>query len=380
MKLMHQSVGARRWLPILAAALVCGLSAEPAHSHSSKSHATKSHKSHVSKRRNHHYTHNHWHHIHKPRHCHKPPPPPPPAPGNPQDGRCGYAIGTGTQSINGKSFQAWVDVKNAGGPIGTSFEVLLDVGNSRVLDTSKASFTLTNDGYLVESPNLKNQKIKVGSSYRFGFTGQSPYQGHSAQVLSVNGVKCDTAGPTVELGVLPGFVTEASTLTLTATASDNIGVRKVVFQRDGQAIGEDRTAPYSLDVALTEASNGRHTFAAVAYDRSGNQVSDSDSTLIAIDNRFLGTAVAAPVDYEDALSYFDQITPGNAGKWGSVEAQRDVMNWDDLDEAYYFTPWYGANNNPHGWKACLPPSSSKSSRSGWQPLQTGIQTCHSSTS
>jgi site-specific recombinase XerD len=30
------------------------------------------------------------------------------------------------------------------------------------------------------------------------------------------------------------------------------------------------------------------------------------------------------------------VTPENAGKWNSVEAQRDVMTWDQLDAAYAF--------------------------------------------
>src|SRR5690606_36277607 len=121
MKLMIQAVGARRWLAFLATAAVCGLGAEPAHSHSSKPHVSHSHskKTHVSKRRNHHHVHNHWHHAHKPRHCHKPSPPPPSLPGNPGDGQCGYAIGTGLEKIAGKTFHAWVDVKNVGGPVGT---------------------------------------------------------------------------------------------------------------------------------------------------------------------------------------------------------------------------------------------------------------------
>lgn len=33
-------------------------------------------------------------------------------------------------------------------------------------------------------------------------------------------------------------------------------------------------------------------------------------------------------------AYWNQVTPENAGKWGSVEATRDVMNWAELDAAY----------------------------------------------
>lgn len=33
-------------------------------------------------------------------------------------------------------------------------------------------------------------------------------------------------------------------------------------------------------------------------------------------------------------NYFNQVTPENAGKWGSVEGTRDQMNWSGLDSAY----------------------------------------------
>ena len=32
--------------------------------------------------------------------------------------------------------------------------------------------------------------------------------------------------------------------------------------------------------------------------------------------------------------YWNQVTPENAGKWGSVERTRDVMDWSELDAAY----------------------------------------------
>jgi endo-1,4-beta-xylanase len=42
-------------------------------------------------------------------------------------------------------------------------------------------------------------------------------------------------------------------------------------------------------------------------------------------------------DYIQAPSfagYWNQLTPGNAGKWGSVESSRDVMNWTVLDSTF----------------------------------------------
>jgi endo-1,4-beta-xylanase len=49
--------------------------------------------------------------------------------------------------------------------------------------------------------------------------------------------------------------------------------------------------------------------------------------------KFLGSAYSPPQVTSFTL-YWNQVTPENGGKWGSVEATRDVMNWTDLDAAY----------------------------------------------
>jgi len=56
--------------------------------------------------------------------------------------------------------------------------------------------------------------------------------------------------------------------------------------------------------------------------------------------KFLGSA------YDDIQApgftgYWNQLTPGNAGKWGSVEWTRDQMNWAALDVAYNEAKRYG---------------------------------------
>lgn len=50
-------------------------------------------------------------------------------------------------------------------------------------------------------------------------------------------------------------------------------------------------------------------------------------------DKFLGCAYG-PSDAVRFTEYWNQITPGNAGKWGSVEGTRDVMNWTSMDEIY----------------------------------------------
>ncbi|MBN2102727.1 endo-1,4-beta-xylanase [bacterium] len=56
-------------------------------------------------------------------------------------------------------------------------------------------------------------------------------------------------------------------------------------------------------------------------------------------NKFLGCCVGGeiPDTFED---YWNQVTPENASKWGSVEWSRDVCNWNNLDEIYEFAEDY----------------------------------------
>jgi endo-1,4-beta-xylanase len=94
--------------------------------------------------------------------------------------------------------------------------------------------------------------------------------------------------------------------------------------------------------------------------------SKPDNVLITVDQiKFFGTAPGGAATYEHLLTYFDQITPENAGKWGSVEATRDTMNWTALDTAYqtavannlkfkFHTLLWGQQQP--GWIAALPPA------------------------
>lgn len=78
--------------------------------------------------------------------------------------------------------------------------------------------------------------------------------------------------------------------------------------------------------------------------------------------KFLGNIIGnhVPSSYN---VYWNQITPGNSGKWGSVEGTRDVMNWAALDLAYNHALSSGFPFKEHtlvwgaqepGWVASLP--------------------------
>lgn len=63
-------------------------------------------------------------------------------------------------------------------------------------------------------------------------------------------------------------------------------------------------------------------------------------------SKFLGCAW----DYVQApyfAGYWNQLTPGNAGKWGSVENVRGTMDWTVLDSAYSVARKYGMKFKEH---------------------------------
>jgi hypothetical protein len=80
----------------------------------------------------------------------------------------------------------------------------------------------------------------------------------------------DTQAPTISItsptgGAVSGIVT------ITVTASDNIGVAGVQFMVDGSSIPpEDTTPPYSISWNSRDVANGTHSITATARDTSGN--------------------------------------------------------------------------------------------------------------
>lgn len=62
--------------------------------------------------------------------------------------------------------------------------------------------------------------------------------------------------------------------------------------------------------------------------------------LAAGQQKFLGS-VHSPTQIRDFATYFNKVTPENAGKWGEVEARRDQMDWTGLDAAYKFAKDHG---------------------------------------
>ena len=100
----------------------------------------------------------------------------------------------------------------------------------------------------------------------------------------------DTTPPTVTITAPTGSTPLSGNVTVTASASDNVGVAGVQFLLDGASLGaEVTTPPYQVSWATTTASNGAHTLSARARDAAGNTAT-APNVGVTVSN----TASAAP--------------------------------------------------------------------------------------
>ncbi|MBZ5531483.1 MAG: hypothetical protein LAO20_08625 [Acidobacteriia bacterium] len=107
----------------------------------------------------------------------------------------------------------------------------------------------------------------------------------------------DTTPPTVSVTAPSNAATVSGSVTVSATASDNVGVVGVQFQLDGVALGaEDLTSPYSVAWDTTKTANGTHTVSAVARDAAGNKTTSSVTITVANTTTPPGSAAGVGVD------------------------------------------------------------------------------------
>src|SRR5437867_209854 len=92
----------------------------------------------------------------------------------------------------------------------------------------------------------------------------------ASAIVTGSGTGLDTTAPVVT--ITPGSRAIVSgTTTVTASASDNVGVAGVQFLLDGAAYGSEKTtAPFSISWTTGGVSNGAHTLSARARDAAGN--------------------------------------------------------------------------------------------------------------
>lgn len=94
----------------------------------------------------------------------------------------------------------------------------------------------------------------------------------------------DTTPPTATMTAPQNGSTVSGTVSVSADASDNVGVTSVQFELDNAPLGPALTAPpYAIYWGTTSVANGTHTLAAVARDAAGN-IGTSQAVSVTVSN------------------------------------------------------------------------------------------------
>lgn len=128
------------------------------------------------------------------------------------------------------------------------------------------------------------------------FAVATDLSGHTttSEVISVT---VDNSLPAVSLTApLNNAVVSGSAVTVSASASDNVGVSRVDFYRDGNVLlGTANTSPYGISWDTTSTTGGAHTLFAVATDLVGN-TKTSTVVNVSVDNTAPQVSMSAPAN------------------------------------------------------------------------------------
>jgi hypothetical protein len=164
----------------------------------------------------------------------------------------------------------------------------------------------------------------------------------SAASFSVSNTTADTTPPTVSASVSG----TSGTITLNATASDNVGVTSVEFFIDGVSRGSDTSAPYSLGFNSTTLTNGTHSLTARARDAAGNSTTSS----------------AASFSVSNATTGTERIVNGGFESGSSSWTATSGVITNDSSFAAYAGSWkawmngYGATHTDSAYQSVTIPS------------------------
>jgi spore germination cell wall hydrolase CwlJ-like protein len=251
-----------------------------------------------------------------------------------------YSVSWNTTTAANGSHALTAVARDAAGNTTTSIAVTVTVANDTTAPTvsisapaggATVSSTVTVSGNASDNVGVVGVQFKLDGANLGAEDTTSPYSVSWNTTTTANGshtltavardaagntttstgvavtVANDTTAPTVSISAPAGGATVSGTVTVSGSASDNIGVVGVQFKLDGTNLGtEDTTSPYSVSWNTTTAANGSHSLTAVARDAAGNTTT-SAAVAVTVSN-------AAP-------SEIAALYPGDVG----IESHPDVI-------------------------------------------------------
>ncbi|MGG7055123.1 Ig-like domain-containing protein [Nitrosomonas sp. ANs5] len=175
----------------------------------------------------------------------------------------------------------------------------------------------------------------------------------------------DTQAPTVSITSPTSGTTytTAQTVTISASASDNVGVSKVEFYLNGALHSTDTSPPYNASWPITSTNNGSHTWSARAYDAAGNNaasttvsltvnITSSDSTDTTPPTVTI-TSPASGTTYTTAQTVTISASASDDVGVSKVEFYQNGVLRSTHSSAPYSVGWSisSAQNGTHSWTA-----------------------------
>lgn len=140
--------------------------------------------------------------------------------------------------------------------------------------TSPSTLTFTNSG------------LNSNTTYTFAVRAYDAAGNisDSSNSIKITTKTADTTPPTISISTPANGTTLSNTATITASATDNVGVTGVQFKLDGASLGATLTSsPYNYTWDTTKVASGSHTLTAIASDAAGNTTT-STAVTVTIDN------------------------------------------------------------------------------------------------
>jgi len=260
--------------------------------------------------------------------------------GNGTYGRFNYSPALGVFVVaNSIDTNAYTLRLTASGGTGGSGPVISGVSVGSIT-TSAATVTWTTDvaatsqveyGITTAYGTLTTLDVNLLTSHVTPLTGLSTntlyhYRVHSKNSSGVETISgdfmfqtnsvTDTIPPTISITAPANGATVSGTVTVSANASDNVGVTSVQFFLDGANLGLQLvSAPYSVSWDSTSTTNGAHVLTAQARDAAGN----------------VGNAVAVNVTVSNTTSTALQDFQTRCAQTGVIVCQ-------GFDDPTVFTP------------------------------------------
>jgi beta-mannanase len=184
--------------------------------------------------------------------------------------------------------------------------------------------TATGDGAVDDIPLATNGRfIRMYGTVRGTAWGYSLWEFQVYGSGSSTGI-ADTTAPNVSLTGPTNGQTVSGTITLAASAKDDVAVSKVEFYISGKIAGPGVTAsPYNYSWDTTTVANGSYQLWAKAYDTAGN-VGTSATVAVTVSNTAPAPTSSGKVYWgawidSDTYGIYNQDAPWSASTWDTFE-------------------------------------------------------------